>query len=141
MAETRTQDVSNHAHRPTQTLVAALFAFAALGILAVQAFRLRTVESAALVSLALAVVVLVSISRAYIVRLQDRIIRLEMRLRLERLGRAADFDRLAHGQIVALRFASDQELPALIERAVAERLTSAQIKQAVQQWQPDWYRT
>ena len=84
---------------------------------------------------------LVSISRAYIVRLQDRIIRLEMRLRLERLGRAADFDRLAHGQIVALRFASDQELPALIERAVAERLTSAQIKQAVQQWQPDWYRT
>ena len=30
---------------------------------------------------------------------------------------------------------------ALIERAVAEQLTSAQIKQAVQQWQPDWYRT
>lgn len=141
MADRPTQNYSNHAHRPTQTLIAAVCAFAALGIFVVQAFRVRTLESAGLVALAIAAVVLVSISRAYIVRLQDRIIRLEMRLRLERLGRAGDFERLAHGQIVALRFASDAELPALIERALAEHLSSAQIKQAVQQWQPDWYRT
>ena len=141
MAETGTQNYQNHAHRPTQTLVAAVFGVGALVVFAVAAFRAPTAQNLGLVALAFAVMVLVSISRAYIVRLQDRVIRLEMRLRLERLGRAADFDRLAHQQVVALRFASDGELPALIDRALAEGLSSKQIKEAVRAWQADWYRT
>jgi hypothetical protein len=83
----------------------------------------------------------VVISRTYIVRLQNRIIRVEMMLRLERLGRGADFGKLSMAQIAALRFASDAELPALIGRAINERLTSDQIKRAVTDWQGDYFRT
>lgn len=141
MAEDRTQNYANHAHQPRQTAIAALFAFAALVLLAVRTFNDPSLLSLALLCLCGAVIMLVGMSRTYIVRLQDRIIRLEMKLRLERLGRGADFSRLAHGQIVALRFASDEELPELIDRSLSERLTSAQIKQAVRNWQADWYRT
>jgi hypothetical protein len=95
----------------------------------------------ALVCLSVSVMTLVVISRTYIVRLQNRIIRVEMMLRLERLGRGADFGKLSMAQIAALRFASDAELPALIGRAINERLTSDQIKRAVTDWQGDYFRT
>ncbi len=136
-----TQNYANHAHRPTQTLVAALLTLIALGILALNLYRERSLVALGLLCLAGAVFVLVSISRAYIVKLQDRIIRTEMHLRLERLGRGADFGRLEHRQLVALRFASDAEMPALIDRAIAEKLSAKDIKQAVRNWQADDYRT
>ncbi len=138
---TPAQSYANHAYRPTQTFIASVFAFAAFGLLVVHAVGAPTVANLALVSLSCAVMVLVAISRVYIVRLQDRIIRLEMRLRLERLQRGTDFARLHHQQIVALRFASDEELPALIDRALTERLSATQIKAAVTDWQADWFRT
>lgn len=136
-----TQNYANHAHQPRQTLIAALFAFVALGLLVTHLFKEPTLVNGALVSLTASVIVLVSISRAYIVKLQDRIIRTEMRMRLERLGRGADFDRLEHRQLIALRFASDAEMPALIDRAIREKLSSKDIKQAVKDWQADDYRT
>jgi predicted lysophospholipase L1 biosynthesis ABC-type transport system permease subunit len=135
------QTYATHAHQPRQTLIAALFALAAFVMLVIEAVREPSLLHVALVCLCCAVIMLVGMSRTYIVRLQDRIIRLEMRLRLERLGRAGDFARLAHPQVVALRFASDEELPELIDRALSERLSSQQIKQAVKDWQADWYRT
>lgn len=141
MPQTGTQTYASHAHQPRQTLIAALFAFAALGLLVVDTVRTPSLRNVALVSLSCGVIMLVGMSRTYIVKLQDRIIRLEMQLRLERLGRAGDFSRLGHGQIIALRFASDDELPELVDRALSERLTSQQIKQAVKDWQADWYRT
>jgi len=88
--------------------------------------------------------VLLGISRAYTVRLQDRIIKLEMRVRLAQLlspASLATAARLSKGQIVALRFASDAELPALIERADRERLTPDQIKREIKNWVPDLDRT
>ena len=97
--------------------------------------------SIALVLLALGVFTLILISRAYTVRLQDRIIRLEMLGRLARLGREHDFSRLTTRQIVALRFACDAELPALLDRALAEKMDADQIKRAVTSWQPDLHRT
>jgi hypothetical protein len=135
------QTYATHAHRPTQTLVAALFTLAALIALVIEAVRTPSLLHVALVCLGCGVTMLVVMTRTYTVRLQDRIIRLEMRLRLERLGRAGDLVRLAHPQVVALRFASDEELPELINRALSERLSSRQIKQAVKDWQADWYRT
>jgi hypothetical protein len=141
MPQTKTQNFANHTYIPTMTQVAGLPGLVALLLLGVGMFRNATIQNLALICLAFSVVVLVLISRAYTVRLQDRIIRLEMQLRLGRLGREQDFPRLATGQLVALRFASDAELPSLIDRTLAERLTPAQIKGAVGDWQADFHRT
>ena len=132
---------ASHAHRPTLTTIAGLFSLVAIVLLSLFAYRQPSIVAFGLVSLSLAVFTLVLISRAYTVRLQDRIIRLEMHGRLARLGRDRDFSRLSTSQIVALRFAPDGELPALVERAVAENLNSDQIKRAVVSWQPDLHRT
>ncbi len=75
---------------------------------------------------------------------QDRVIRLEMRLRFERLFGAArlrDFEKLELPQIIALRFASDAELPALVESTLAGKFAKPDdIKRAVRDWQADWLR-
>jgi drug/metabolite transporter (DMT)-like permease len=136
-----TQDYANHRHRPVGWIVTALCAV--LGFVGMVLFVLRTpsVISVALLLLGAAVVGLVTLIRRYTVRLQDRIIRLEMRLRLLALGREHDITRVTMRQLVALRFASDAELPALIDRALAENLTPDQIKRAVSNWQPDRMRT
>ena len=81
--------------------------------------------------------------RMYSLRLQDRIIRLEERLRYaallppDLLARAAA---LSLSQIIGLRFASDAELPALIERTLAEDLTQKQIKATILTWRTDKVR-
>jgi hypothetical protein len=89
-------------------------------------------------------IVLLLISRTYITRLQDRIIRLEMRQRAAGLLTPEQQRLLATAgmkQIVALRFASDAELPALLERAVREQLRPDDIKRAIKTWVPDLDRT
>jgi hypothetical protein len=43
-------------------------------------------------------------------------------------------------QIIALRFASDAEFPALVERAVSEKLSNKQIKESITNWRTDYYR-
>jgi hypothetical protein len=135
------QSYASHAHRPTLTAVAALFTFAAIVVFATVAVRQPSLLSVGLLLLSGGVFVLVLISRAYTVRLQDRIIRLEMHGRLLRLGRDRDFGRLTIKQLTALRFASDAELPALLDKTLAENLTPDQIKRAVTNWQPDLHRT
>ncbi len=76
-------------------------------------------------------------------RVQDRIIRLEEHLRYARLlspTQAAAAEALSLPKRIALRFASDAELPTLLDQAGRENLTPKQIKQAVQTWRPDTYR-
>ena len=88
--------------------------------------------------------VLLLISRAYTTRLQDRIIKLEMRVRCASLltpSQQAILAKLDKPQQIALRFASDAELPALVEQADRERLSADQIKRAIKTWVPDLDRT
>ena len=135
------QTYATHAYRPHLWNTAVLLAIVATGLLISNAFDAPSFPSVALAILGAAVTLGLWVQRASALRLQDRIIRLEMQVRLARLGRAADVDRLSLRQLIALRFASDAELPALIDRAIAEKLDSKQIKQAVKDWQGDYLRT
>jgi hypothetical protein len=80
-------------------------------------------------------------ARAFAVRVQDRVIRLEMRLRLRELLPLAlhpRIDEFTAGQMVALRFASDSELPALAETVLRDRITDKKaIKLMIKNWTPD----
>ncbi len=93
---------------------------------------------------AVGVMALFFTSRMMVLTVQNRIIRLEMRLRLERIlpeplrGR---IEALSVGQLVALRFASDAELPDLVEQTLGGALDSRDaIKRAIREWQPDRLR-
>lgn len=96
-----------------------------------------------LVVLSLALVVLAVNSRLKDLKVQDRVIRLEERLRYAALLSPADLAAsaaLTIPQIVALRFASDAELPALLARTLAEKLEPKQIKQDIVSWRADDHR-
>lgn len=93
---------------------------------------------------ALALVLLALAARLMVLTVQDRLIRLEMRLRLRELlpadlqGRTAT---LTRDQLVGLRFASDAELPGLVRQALDGALkTRADIKKAIKDWQGDYLR-
>ncbi len=77
------------------------------------------------------------------VRVQDRLIRLEEQLRYKSLlssDQLAVANTLPLRSIIALRFASNSELPALINRAATEQLTPKQIKASITSWNPDLHR-
>ncbi len=73
--------------------------------------------------------------RRYALKNQNRIIRLEENVRLHWMN--VDPSGLTMGQMIALRFASDAESPALVARAVAEKMTPKQIKEAILNWRAD----
>ncbi len=93
-----------------------------------------------LVVLALALILVNMKMRIYSLRVQDRLIRLEERLRVAALASAAEASRLSPGQLIALRFASDEELPMLVTHTLGEGLTSRQIKERITSWRPDSVR-
>lgn len=95
------------------------------------------------VVVALALLVLVFVVRAYSLKVQDRVIRLEERIRMAALMplESRQLQReLTTRQIIALRFASDAELAELAERAVREKLSPKAIKEQIVQWKPDLHR-
>ena len=96
------------------------------------------------VLLAAAFVILVFYARVFSLTVQDRVIRLEMRLRLERLLSADLRPRIPEftvPQLVSLRFASDQELPVLARQVLDEKLTDRKtIKKRIKDWQADFLR-
>jgi hypothetical protein len=139
-----TQSYENHAHQPVFTIVTAAFwAVGVIGFAAAWAGRPWGLTVGA-VGLLLAMFCLISITRVYTTRLQDRIIVLEEQLRAERLlspAQLAHWRALGVKQVAALRFASDAEFPALLDRIATESLKPDAIKRAVRQWRADWRRT
>ena len=82
-------------------------------------------------------------ARTYALKVQDRAIRIEERMRLASLvspSELIEVESLTMRQYVALRFASNAELPDLARRAVREKLSEKQIKESIVSWRADDYR-
>lgn len=97
--------------------------------------------SASLICLIAVILLLVSwYMRAFALRAQDRAIRAEENFRHFILTGNQLPQGIRMGQVVALRFAPDDEFPGLVQRAVTENLTGKAIKEAIKNWRPDHYR-
>lgn len=103
-----------------------------------------SVDEAVQVLLAVGLVILTLYARIFALQAQDRVIRLEETLRMERLlpadlkARMAEF---SQRQIIALRFASDAELPEQARRVLDQKITDGrEIKRQIKQWKPDFHR-
>jgi hypothetical protein len=144
MADGAPQNYSNYKRRDP------LFHFFILPVFAVTLLatiyhlvRRPGLHSGWLVLVIVAAMVAIFKLRMYPLKVQDRVIRLEERLRLATLLDASLRPRIAEfteSQLVALRFASDAELPALAARALNEKLPTAEIKKAIQHWRADNWR-
>ena len=106
-------------------------------------FRHPGIGGAWLLLVSIALLVLAGRTRSYATHLQDRVIRVEERIRLTAIlpePLRARIAELSDSQIVGLRFASDAELPALFQRALDEKLSRSDIKKAITDWRPDYSR-
>lgn len=140
------QSYANHTRWfPLWHFVAAPILLAYAGFMVAEAVRNPSLASAGDAVVATTIALGISLGRVMALRVQDRVVRLEERLRLARLL-PADVAAKAEAtlrtrQLIALRFASDAEFPALVERVMSGELTEPKaIKQAVREWRADWLR-
>jgi hypothetical protein len=144
MAEKKPQTYANYTRWDPLFHFFALPVFLLLAVAGMVHFIWRPgLHSALMFVVAVALAVAVVKLRNYPLRVQDRVIRLEERLRLASLLPEPLRSRileLTEGQMIALRFASDGEVPKLVERALSEKLSPADIKKAIQNWRPDYWR-
>ena len=99
--------------------------------------------SAWLVLLSVALILAVLKLRQYPIKVQDRVIRLEERLRLEALAPEewhTQIYRLTEDQLIGLRFAADDEVVELAKQALEHHLNRKQIKERIKSWRPDDWR-
>ena len=101
-------------------------------------------DSAIHLLLAAALIVMGFYTRVFALRVQDRVIRLEMRLRMRELLPAELHPRITEytpGQLVAMRFASDAELPTIAAQVLRDNLQDKKsIKRLIKEWQADHLR-
>ena len=110
----------------------------------IRVFRVFNAENVFGVLVTIAVLAGILYGRIFALTVQDRVIRLEMRLRMERVLPADLRDRIGEfsvGQLVSLRFASDAELPELARKVLEGKIEDRKtIKRMVRDWQADWLR-
>lgn len=144
MAEKSPQNFANHTRLDPPFHFFLLPVFAISWIVSVVVLvRHPCFYSAWGVVLATAAVTAVLRIRIYSLKVQDRIIRLEERLRLATLlpeSQRPQIAKLTEDQLIGLRFAPDQEVAALVQRTLSENLSRTDIKKAVQNWRPDYWR-
>jgi hypothetical protein len=144
MAEKKPQTLANH------TRIDPIFHFFVLPVFGLSAIAAAihflwhpNWHSAAFFVVGVAAATAVVRFRQYSLKVQDRVIRLEERLRLAAFLPEPSRSRIAElteQQLIALRFASDAEIPTLTERTLSEKLSPADIKKAIRAWRPDYWR-
>ena len=144
MSEKKPQNYKNHAK------FIPVFHYIALPLLLINflaaLFRLtQDINFYALneLGLAVALIIVAVFTRLFALKAQDRVIRLEEQLRIQALlpdALKANAGRLTMGQIVALRFASDEELAELTQVALDHNTPPNALKQAVKNWRPAYDR-
>ena len=138
------QTFANHAK------VVPAYHYFTFGLIAVYFFyRLYTVVTAPSLANAMGMVAVTALlmvffwARIFALRVQDRVIRLEMHLRVLQVAPdlSPRFGEFTLNQLCSLRFASDAELPELARKVLAEKLDDrAAIKKMIREWQPDLVR-
>jgi hypothetical protein len=144
MSQPRTQSLKNHARLdPVYHFVLAFVLIFNIIYSVVHLVRHLSFASVWLVVLSLTAFVLLLRLRQYPLKVQDRVIRLEERLRLQALAPAAWHSQiyaLTEDQLVGLRFAGDDEVVALAKQALEEKLSRKQIKERIRNWRADDWR-
>jgi hypothetical protein len=138
------QNFQNHV-RNDPKLFTLMFLWVGVIVLALAGFLLGSwVVTIAMVLAGVAGLLTAFTMRVYAVTVQDRVVMVETRLRLERIldgELAARVGELTRPQLVGLRFASDAEMNDLVRKTLEEGLATAkEIKQLVKDWQADYHR-
>jgi len=144
MAEKMPQTLANHAKLDPlfHFIVLPVFLLSAIGG-TIHFLWHPSYHSASFFVISVAALIAVFKIRLYALKVQDRVIRLEERLRLAIVlaePLRSRIPELTEAQLIALRFASDAEVPKLAERALTEKLSQTDIKKAIQTWLPDYWR-
>ena len=139
------QTFENHARLvPAWHFVAAPILLLNFGFAIYRIAKVQSLETVVGLLLAIALLILWAFSRLFALTVQDRLIRLEMRLKLASLLPAEMCSRIPEfsvDQLVAMRFASDAELPALARRVIDEKINDRKaIKKMIKNWEPDELR-
>lgn len=144
MANEAPQNLANHARWDPlfHFFLVPVFVINMIGY-AVVLFRRPNIHQAWLLVVAIALLVFVFKMRLYSLKVQTRVIRLEERLRLSALlaePLRSRIGELSESQLVALRFAPDAEIPALVAETLNRNLSNKDIKKAITNWRADWWR-
>lgn len=144
MSKTSKQNLKNHARLdPLYHIILGLLLLLNLVYSIVHLVRHFGISSAWFVVLSLAFIIVYIRLRTYPLKVQDRVIRLEERLRLQALAPNdwhPQIYRLSEDQLIGLRFAADDEVVALAKQALEENLNRKQIKEHIRNWRPDDWR-
>ena len=144
MAE-RTQSFESHTRWfPPYHFIAAPILIASVYLAATRVAENPTAQTIWGLVLTVGIFVGIAVTRVQVLAVQNRLIRLEETLRLQRLLPAAqqgDIAALTVRDLIALRFASDEEIPELVRRVRAGEFRSPkELKRAIKNWRPDFLR-
>ena len=143
MSEKMPQNLKNHARFDPLFHPAGVVLLANLIVAVVWMVRVPDFVHGWVLVLSITAIPLVLRVRQYPIKVQDRVIRLEERLRLRALAPPewqSQINRLTEDQLVGLRFAGDGEVVALARQALEENLNRKQIKERIRDWRPDEWR-
>ena len=144
MAETDPQSFDNHTQIvPMYLAVLGIFALNIIWSL-YRLVRVPSIDTLLALLMAVAFVLLGLYARRFALTVQDRVIRLEMQLRLRSLlppDLQSRIPELTRRQLIALRFASDEELPDLCRAVLRDNITQGKaIKKMIKNWNADHLR-